>query len=812
MDEGRIRAGHPVRSRLPRRRGWQGGANAAITGVLAAAAATLLAVLRPAHAADEFDTLRGKWHTLLTGVGASDPADPDVARRISGITTEAQRWWSAMDATPGTYLWSDLASTTASDQITAAYHRIRSMALGYATLGSPVHRDAALLADLHTALDWMHANRYNAGKSEYANWWDWEIGAPLALTDTMVMLYDQLTATQLADNLETIGHFQHSVTMTGANRVWQSTIITLCGILGKDASLVATGRDGLSAVLPYVVAGDGFYVDGSFIQHDKYSYLGGYGVALLENLARLVFVLQGSTWAVTSPQLGNVWRWVHDSIEPLIYKGAVLDMTRGRQVSRPIESEHGSGHLIIRSVLLLAQAAPPADAAAYQAMVKYWIQADTHLNFVTSAPIYHLVQAKAVLDDPGIAARPVLTANRQFAAMGQVVHRRPGYAYAISMSSNRTANYESINNEHLKGWYTGDGETFLYNDDLGQFSDNYQPTIDPYRRPGTTTDTGQVRADSSGYGYLSPSDWAGGTVLSGTYGAAGMDLDAYGNSLVAKKSWFMFDDEIVALGAGISSTDNRTIETTVENRKLTAAGDNAFVVDGVSQPTAVGWSSTALVGSAHLAGNVPGSDIGYYFPGGQTVQMRRQSRTGTWTSINKLFPDSTPRSANYLTISVSHGTNPSGATYAYVLLPGRSAAQTAAYAQRPGVVVLANTATVQAVRQTRLGIVGANFWTDAPVWVQVGGTNFAFSDRRASLLVRESATGLDVSVADPTQSNTGTIFIEISRPASGILAHDPRIVVAQLSPTIRFAADVAGARGKPLEVSFGSATGPDGPR
>jgi hyaluronate lyase len=155
--------------------------------------------------------------------------------------------------------------------------------------------------------------------------------------------------------------------------------------------------------------------------------------------------------------------------------------------------------------------------------------------------------------------------TKVYAGMDQAVHLRPGFGFGVSMSSHRIGTYESTNGENLKGWYTGVGMTYLYNNDPLQFTD-YWPTVNKYRLPGTTIDT-MPREDEEGAGYLSPKTWAGGTELLGQYATAGMDLKGYGSTLKAKKSWFMFDDEVVALGTGITSTDNRTIETTEQSRQ-----------------------------------------------------------------------------------------------------------------------------------------------------------------------------------------------------------------------------------------------------
>ena len=49
----------------------------------------------------------------------------------------------------------------------------------------------------------------------------------------------------------------------------------------------------------------------------------------------------------------------------------------------------------------------------------------------------------------------------------------------------------------------------------------------------------------------------------------------YADSFRAEKSYFMFDDEIVCLGAGIqNSGSDAPVITTVENRKLSSGGSN----------------------------------------------------------------------------------------------------------------------------------------------------------------------------------------------------------------------------------------------
>ncbi|MFX3752211.1 polysaccharide lyase family 8 super-sandwich domain-containing protein, partial [Streptococcus suis] len=74
---------------------------------------------------------------------------------------------------------------------------------------------------------------------------------------------------------------------------------------------------------------------------------------------------------------------------------------------------------------------------------------------------------------------------------------KEGFNFALSLYSSKTQNYEDMNNENRKGWYTADGLVYLYNDDLSHYSNHYWATVDRYRLPGKTT-TKDKREDGSG--------------------------------------------------------------------------------------------------------------------------------------------------------------------------------------------------------------------------------------------------------------------------------------------------------------------------
>ncbi|SDE70771.1 hyaluronate lyase, partial [Paenibacillus sp. UNCCL117] len=725
-----------------------------------------------ASAADEFDTLRSKWKVMLTGGTSYNASDPNIAAAISRITAAAQTNWDSMDKSSGrTYLWSDLSGPTDSKALTASYGRVKSMALAYSTHGSPLQNNSALLNDTIGALDWLYANRYNENKTEDTlYWWDWEIGIPMALNDITVLLYNNLSSAQRTDYMAAVNKFTPKVSMTGANRVWKASVVGVRGIIIKDGAQVSASRDGLSAVFNYVTTGDGFYKDGSFIQHGKFPYNGGYGSSLLSDIAKLMYLLGGSTYEVTDPDRKNVYEWVYEAFEPLMYKGAMMDMVRGRNISRYYSDDHIGGHAVIRAIIRLSQVAPSADAMAYRSMVKHWLQTDTYNNFVTDAPIDLIVVANAILNNSGIISRGELVKHKQYPNMDRAVHLRPGFGFGISMFSTRIYNYERGNGENIRGWHTSDGMNFLYNNDLSQFSDGFWPTVNSFRLPGTTVLHNNTVLPRK----ISDKGWVGGTDLLNTYGVSGMYLHTPDTDLKARKSWFMFDDEIVALGSDIDSTDGIPVETIVENRKLTSSGDNALTVNGTAKSTALGWSETMTdVNWAHLAGNVPGSDIGYYFPGSATVEGIREARTGSWSQIDtRPRTPTAPITHNYMNLWLDHGSNPTNGRYAYVLLPGKTSAQVSGYAANPNIAILENTINVHAVKETDLNITGANFWN--------GGytAGIITSDSKAAVMTKEN-TGedIEVSVSDPTHLNTGSITIEIAKRAFGTISADAGITV-----------------------------------
>lgn len=736
-----------------------------------------------AASTDDFSALRAKWLTVLTGGDGIDTADPDISARVAAITDAANTAWASMDTSADrTYLWaSEKDITTQVGEAATTYTRLASMGLAYRTHGSALEGNSDLGSDIADGLGWLYDNVYNETVPETGNWWYWSIGIPQQLLQLLVFTYDLLSADQLATYLKPVLKYSDLPGQTGANLVWISDCLARAGVLLGDSARVSYACDQILAVLPYVTQGDGFYTDGSFIQHAHFAYTGSYGISLLSVLAPFLNWVSDSPWQVTDPAVANVSKWVHDSFAPLMYHGHMMDMVRGREISRYYSTDLDAGHLVISGVLDVIEFASADDQTAFGSMIKQWIDPTYYagvddLGRTTPVSVYYITRAKAILADTSIPVGTTPDSYRQYAAMDRAVQWRSDCAIGISMSSNRIATYESINDENLHGWYTGSGMTYLYNADRSQYTGDFWPTVNPYRLPGTTVEASQL-ADSQGQGYLAPDGDAGGTLINGKYGTSGMRLDQPGG-LTGIKSWFLLGDKVVMLGSDIASTGPNTVESIVENRKLNSAGDNPITINDRTMPSTTGWSAVIKnARTVHLTGSVPGSDIGYYFPRPVVLHALRESRTGRWRDINDA--STTPITANYATIWLDHGIQPSGANYAYAMMPGISNERLRAYADAPDFTVLANNGDVQAVCDHHLKITAAQFWAN-----HLTTAGEITSDHRSAVMIATSQHGLHVAVSDPSQSGQ-TVHLEIRHRASTIERVDPGIIVTQLSPTIK---------------------------
>jgi hyaluronate lyase len=297
-----------------------------------------------------------------------------------------------------------------------------------------------------------------------------------------------------------------------------------------------------------------------------------------------------------------------------------------------------------------------------------------------------------------------------YAAGDRVVHQMERARFGLSMSSNRIGKYEAfitaVDTENVTGWYTGDGMTCLYTPDAIDHYASYVRRVNPYLIPGTTVDRVQrylLRSDMVLFHHSSKAPEtarAGGACLDGLYSVAGMQLLGFDAELYAKKSWFMFNREIVCLGSDIHQTRELEVITTVENRITDA-------------PWRTGKTYAWLDKVA-----------GYCFPEGDTFQ----------TAVSE---------AGCKEMTISHGIAPADGHYAYVLLPRFTERETKRYASRPEIRILAHTNAVHAVAKPQLHLTAFCFFAEG----EAAGLH---SDGPACVLMRKEKKSVTLAVSEPT--------------------------------------------------------------
>ncbi|RDA86610.1 hypothetical protein CP532_6016 [Ophiocordyceps camponoti-leonardi (nom. inval.)] len=694
------------------------------------------------YGGDRFDQLRQRWRDMVLGTEFRPDFEP-FKSRLASLGKRAARFQDDFSPSCG-MLWTDIPyADSPSARVTQNFRRLSTMAQAWAQPGTGLTSDPQLLYLILRGVDQLMDEVYNVNQQPYGNWWNWEIGVPAILMDLCAVLYDELGLMRIQRLVAANNHFvpitavnSYVGTSTGANRISLCQSLTFSGVFGKTKEHLNKARDGLSPVFQFVTSGDGFYADGSFIQHKTIPYTGTYGSVLINGVAKLSALLADSDWAVNDDNFQQFLDTVEKSFAPVIYDGLVMDGVSGRAVSRPTSNDHSRGHSIMESILLLTESVSKWERKMqWKAMIKGWMIRDRYSPVLsdTALSISELARLQRLADDAVVPAAAEPIGHWVMASMDRAVHRRSNWAASVSMASVRTSFYETGNGENKRGWHTNSGMLYWWaRSSSGQYSNGYWPTVDPYRLPGTSVSRKLLDDGAGGeWGDAMPdAEWVGG-VTDGEVGVTGQDVRGLESSLRGRKSWFFVDNMIICLGAGISSNDGLHVETTFDNRNLGATGTHLLIVDGKWLTTRLGHQAELRNASwAHLQ-----DSGGYLFLDEEPVQALREARTGRWRDIND-DGDDRPITRRYVTLFRSHGVDPMNGHYAYAVLPGASEKGTRAAVG--SVAVVDNGPDRQSVRVG--DVFAVNFFA-------AGATSGLRVSAPCSVLIR----GANISVADPTR-------------------------------------------------------------
>lgn len=592
----------------------------------------------------------------------------------------------------------DYANTSITTWVAADHVKyMAQMAAAYRTQGHAYYQSDAVAKAVCKALDyWVAAKLVNA------NWWYNDIGVPMYLGPALLLMQPQLSAAQIAAGSALL---PNAPQLTGENRVWYSFGAIHRAFLEAKLDSLPADIEGIKSVLVVLnTADDGIQVDQTFYQHSTQIYNGGYGLQFLSDVSKWSGILAGTALNVDGDAKAVLDDLVLDGTGWMIRHGQIDYSTMGRNLAR-----NGTGNetLLLQSVLQRLIAGGSARSSELQALL-------SHVS----------------------GSGDGIVGQKHFWRADYSVQRSADAMVSLRLFSKRTVGAECGNGENVLGVYQPFGTTFIYR--TGSEYTLIFPSWDWNRLPGTTLE--QVAALPTFTGYLRGTQAFAGGVSDGQVGMSAFLQDDSRNTAKAHKSWFLFGDGFLALGAGIQASGSGSVFTTLNQCLLKGTvlahrnGTTASVARGETDLDAVDWVLHDMVG--------------YVFPAPTPVHLKNEAQAGNWHSINHGY-GSLAVSNDVFLLGQGHGVNPANATYAYFVLPGTEELVTADFAANNPVTILSNTADVQAARH-KTGFSGIAFFAPGSVTLKTGLS--VASDSPILLLVREISTGLEVSVADPTQT------------------------------------------------------------
>ncbi len=393
---------------------------------------------------------------------------------------------------------------------------------------------------------------------------------------------------------------------------------------------------------------EGIQADFSYQQHGPQIYNGGYGESFLNGVLLWVYLTHNTPLSFSRDSQKILLNYYLNSTMWMTRHGVFDFNVCGRCVSKPLLEKPFGGQLLIRQGKYLLTVFPEQRA-------------------LLSAFLMHIG------DEP----HP-FSGFRYFWRSDYGVKVTANYSVSVKMNSNRIKPIETGNQENLLGYWLGFGSMNIARNG-SEYRDIF-PNWDWTKIPGVTcpeiamatVDWGQIEQQTS---------WAGG-VTSGYVGIATFELDC--QETQALKSWFLFDDVIVALGSGITSTHANPVYTTVNqchaSGKITV--DGRAISNTQRLPESVSW--------IHHDG------VGYVFGGLTPVELTCDERSGNWQTINANLDKKAE--STVFQLSVNHGFSPVEESYQYCILPDVCVQKTQEWLRKTNLEVVVNRESMQVLK------------------------------------------------------------------------------------------------------------------
>jgi hypothetical protein len=338
--------------------------------------------------------------------------------------------------------------------------RLQTMGLALTANGSAplLHNASGVKTATLLALDWW--SKHNP---QNPNWWFNQIGVPMSLGETMLMIQRLCSEQQLSSAIKIIA--QAKIGMTGANRVWLARITMWRGLLLQDAGLVTTSFGAIWAeVRVENQTGDNIQLDSSFHQHGPQLLAGSYGSSFSSDLLELAsqatatsFAMAAAKVAIFQKLLLDGQRWMIVPFRVPLWDWAVVgrEITRGDSHSSAALGGNAPAHLrslpgsrreeldAFADLLAAGGDGEGGSPSPTRRLLRKWMGDDFEVRAAVTAP--PAVAAQGMADskdmDTSIQAtaqrqqhssRPLLHGYRYFFDSDYASHRRDAHGFMVS--------------------------------------------------------------------------------------------------------------------------------------------------------------------------------------------------------------------------------------------------------------------------------------------------------------------------------------------------------------------------------------------
>lgn len=716
--------------------------------------------------ANDYEKIRVKWGEFLTGVTSEDDlSSSEVQKVIQTNEKNGEKSYTQINKEKNkAYFLDEKEDMKSGIQILNSYNAIKNIANGYATRGTKFYKNEEVKNQIIAGMDWLYDNAYHEGLPEIGNWWHWELGIPKAVNDILILMNGDIPKEKVDKYLGATKFFQpdarysgagatasYSSTpdkrvSTGANRTDTAMISFLRGVLLEDKVEVKNALEAVTEVGEYATKGDGFYKDGSFIQHNNVAYNGTYASVLFNGLGGILYLVKDTEFEIKSKKLDNIYEAILNGYGYLFINGGINDSVSGRAISRNKTSDLSRGRDVINSLAMLSEGASEEYRVRLQELIKTTISSNNSFNILEMSGNRTILGIlRDIVEDKNIKTRNIV-GNKMFHSMDRAISKnKNGGAVALSMHSSRIVNFETMNGENLKGWFTGDGMTYIYGNDSSAYTE-FWPTVDMYHLPGVTNSL-KVRGDRSGERRVitTPKAWVGGVNNGEIF--VGMDMLSWNKALKVKKSYLFTEDGVVAVYGDSLSSNEGEIHTTIDNRILK---NGKLMVNGkeITESTVIENPKETTI---MFVGNYSEETIGYRIIDAPKVEIKFEERKGDWKSIGGT--DSKEIVKKYVTIYINHGKNPKDQKFSYLIFPMFKEEDVKNY-NLNSLKLVQSDEKIHAVEDNENRVVRINFWKDLPVKFR---NIRSFST--ASMIIKENDNGVLIAVSEPTQlMKKGSIF------------------------------------------------------